>query len=182
MEMNQSLRDQYLSIRREIEGLQARMYWTVIIGIAGVPTINYLTWDVDETIWMVQPFFMLVLIVLFLAEHHQMMRAGRFMREKIEPLLEGTPSWEAWLESKPQYRLLDRHFFACFTLIFFLYYAVSMGTALERLWNRAAGEDSGMYYTFLYSAAIVYFIATVWVILTMVQHWRSSVGTSEPEG
>lgn len=182
MEENQFLRDQYASIRREIEGFQARIYWTVIIGILGVPTINYLTWDTDVMIWLAQPFFMLVLIVLFLAEHHQMARAGRFMREQIEPKLRETPSWEEWLESKPQYRLLDRHFFACFVLIFILYYAISMGTAIERLWGKAAAEPTGLYYTFLYAALAAYVIATIWVIITLVHHWRSSIGTTETEG
>lgn len=179
MEENQFLRDQYATIRREIEGIQSRLFWTVIIGILGVPTINYLTWDTDVMIWLVQPFFMLVLIVLFLAEHHQMMRAGRFMREEIEPRLRETPSWESWLESKPEFRLLDRHFFGCFTLIFFLYYAISMGTAIERLWIKATSDESGLFWSFFYAGLVAYFIATVWVIVTLIQHWRSSVGTSE---
>ncbi len=180
MEDNQFLRDQFASIRREIEGLQVRLFWTVIIGLLGVPTMTYVTWDTDALVWLVLPFFMLVLIMLFLAQHHQMVRAGRFMREEIEPRLSNTPSWETWLESKPEFRLLDRHFFACFTIIFFVYYAVSMATSIERLWGLAAAERSGLMWSFVYSAVATYIIATIWAIITLLQHWRSSVGTGGP--
>ena len=179
MEDNQFLRDQFASIRREIEGLQTRVFWTVIIGLLAVPTMTYLTWDTDALVWLVLPFFMLVLMMLFVAQHHQMMRAGRFMREEIEPRLRDTPSWEAWIESRPEYRLLDRHFFACFTIVFFVYYAVTMGTSLERLWTAAADERTGLTWWFLYGAMATYTIATIWALVTLVHHWRSSVGTGD---
>jgi hypothetical protein len=180
MEENKSLRDQFTSIRHEIEGLQLRLFWTVMVGILGVPTMTYLTWDTDALVWIVMPFFMLVIIILFLAQHQQMMRAGRFIREEIEPRLPDTPSWEGWLESKPEFRLLDRSFFACFTLIFFAYYFVSMATSIERLWGLAQEEESGLYWPFLYGALASYAIATLWAIFTLVHHWRSSVGTGGP--
>ncbi len=180
MEPNQLLRDQFASLRQEIVGLQTRLFWTVIIGMLGVPTMTYLTWDTDALVWIVMPFFMLVVIMLFLAEHHQMMRAGRFVREEIEPRLTGTPSWEAWLESRPEYRMVDRHLFSTFILVFFGYYAVSVATSIERLWELAMQEKTGLYWSFLYGAGVTYVIVTIWVILTLVQHWRASVGTSSP--
>lgn len=180
MEDNLFLRDQFASIRREIEGLQSRIFWTVMIGMLGVPTMTYLTWDTDALVWIVMPLFMLVIIMLFVAEHQQMMRAGRFIREEIEPRLHETPSWEAWLESRPEFRLLDRHFFACFTVFFFAYYAVSIATSIERLWAMAQKEQSGLYWPFLFGACATYAIATIWAIVTLMHHWRSSVGTSEP--
>jgi hypothetical protein len=157
MNDNQFLRDQFASLRHEIEGLQARLFWTVMIGMLGVPTMTYLTWDTDALVWIVMPFFTLVIIILFLAQHQQMMRAGRFIREQIEPRLPETPSWERWLESKPEYRLVDRHFFACFTLIFFVYYGVSMATSIERLWALAQQDESGLYWPFpLWCVCVVY--------------------------
>jgi hypothetical protein len=180
MEENQFLRDQFASLRNEITSIQVRIFWTVMIGMLGVPTMTYLTWDTDALVWIVMPFFMLVIIILFLAEHQQMMRAGRFVREEIEPRLTGTPSWEAWLESRPDYRLLDRHFFACFTLIFFVYYAVSVSTSIERLWGLAMKEETGLYWPFLYGACASYAIVTIWAIYTLMHHWRSSVGTGGP--
>lgn len=180
MDNSQFLRDQFASLRREIEGLQSRLFWTVMIGMLGVPTLTYLTWDTDALVWMVMPFFMLVVIILFLAEHQQMMRAGRFIREEIEPHLPDTPSWETWLDSKPQYRLVDRHFFACFILIFFAYYGVSMATSIERFWGMAAEDESGRYWPFLYAACVCYGIATLWTISTLVHHWRTSIGTGGP--
>ena len=179
MERRDFLYEQFLSLRREIEGLQGRLFWTVVIGLLGLPTLTYVTWEAKTLAWLVLPYLVLVVVVLFLAQHHQMMRAGRYIRERIEEQIDSTVGWEAWLESRPELRIMDRHFFACFTLIFFGYYFFLVIIAMHRLWVDATNDPSGLYWARVYGAASGYIIATLWAVVTLIHHWRSSTTTRE---
>jgi hypothetical protein len=106
-----------------------------------------------------------------------MMRAGRYIREQIEKRIGISPGWEEWLESQSELRLMDKHFFACFIVIYFAYYFLSVAMAMGRLWNEALNEPSGLYWYRVYGAVSIYAIATVWAIATLVHHWKSSVST-----
>jgi hypothetical protein len=178
MDQKGYLKEQLVSLRHEIEGHQVRLFWTVVMGLLGMPLLSYVTWETDTLMWLVQPFFVLVIIVLFLAQQNYMMRAGRYIREKIEAEINPTVGWEAWLESRAELRLMDKHFFSCFTIVFFGYYFFSIFAAMHRLWLEAAGDPSGLYRYWVYAAAVVYAIATIWVVATLIQHWKSSVSTS----
>ncbi|MFQ5501857.1 MAG: hypothetical protein ACE5EQ_06095 [Phycisphaerae bacterium] len=178
MDQNEFLREQFLSLRREIQSRQARIYWTAIIGLLGVPMLTYFAADKGSLVWLILPYFVLVVILLFMAEQNAMMRAGRYIREEIEPALGKSDGWEAWLESRGELRLMEKHFFACFIIIFFLYYFFSIGLALHQLWLMADSDPSGVYRYWLYGALVCYAIGALWGISTLVHHWKSSLGTS----
>ena len=176
------LSQQFATLRREIEGQQARLFWIVVIGLLGMPSLSYFLLSANTRIWMLLPFLLLVLILLYLSEQNHIMRAGRYIREHIESHTELAPGWEAWLESRAEFRLMDKHFFACFIILFFLYYFLSVAFSLNRLVLEAFEDPSGMYWWWVYGAAAIYAIATIWGIATLLQHWRSSVSTrSEPK-
>ena len=180
MQRDDFRREQYASLRREIESQQTRLYWTVVIGLLGVPAITHMVWDASTLVWPVLPLLVLVLIVMFLALQNQMMRVGRFIREHLESEVPAGDGWEGWLESKPQLRLMDKHFSACFIIIFFLYYFLALGFASYRLWLQALEDPSGNYFYFLYGAIACYTIATIWAIATLLMHWRESTSTAAP--
>lgn len=178
MDKSEFLKEQFLMLRREIESRQLRLFWTVVIGLLGMPTLTYLAKDADTLAWLAIPFLMLVVIVLFLAEQNAMMRCGRFIREKVEGSPDLAPGWESWLESRREYRLMERNFVGCFIVIFFLYYFLAIGMALYRLWAEVSADPSGQFRYWLYGALVAYAIGAFWAVLNLVHHWRFSVGTS----
>lgn len=182
MEAREFMKDQFNALRGEIRARQMRMFWIVAIGLIGIPTLTYFAYDPDKVVWSVVPYFVLVLIVAFLAEQNAMMRAGRYIREHIENHVDGSPGWETWLESQPEFRLMEKHFFACFILVFFAYYFVSIGMAVHRLWGRVATDPSGQSSYWLVGAIATYAIGGVWGLATLLQHWKSSVSTMTVEG
>lgn len=171
---------QFATLRREIEGQQARLFWIVVIGLLGMPTLSYFLLSATTRIWMMLPFLLLVLILLYLSEQSHIMRAGRYIREHIEKRTELSPGWEEWLESRAELRLMDKHFSACFVILFFLYYFLSVAFSLHRLAQEALDDPSGLYWWWFYAATAVYAIATIWGLATLLQHWRSSM-TTAPE-
>ena len=60
-------------------------------------------------------------------------RAGRYLKEHVEPHVENITTREKWLESTHKLRDVDRYFFASFLLMFFLFYAAGAGTAIGSL-------------------------------------------------
>lgn len=178
METRDFLLQQFMALRQEIQARQSRAFWTAVIGLLGVPILSYQAMGAATIVWAIMPFFVLVVIALFLTEQNEMMRCGRYIREHIEPRLEFAPGWEAWLESRSEYRVMEKHFFACFIIVFFVYYFLSIGVALERLWGMASADQSGLYWSYVYGALGAYLFCTIWLIATLLQHWRSSVSTA----
>lgn len=178
MKREDYLTHQLAALRREIEGHQARLFWVVIIGLLGMPALGYLLLTAATPIWATLPLFLLVLIVLYLAEQSHMMRAGRYIREYIESGGDFTPGWEQWLESRGELRVMDRHFSACFVVLFFAYYFLAVAISLHRLIVDALEDRSGLYWWWVYAAGAVYAIATIWGVATLFQHWRSSMSTA----
>ena len=184
MDKKEFLAQQFATLRHEIEGQQVRAFWTVVIGLLGIPTLSYFLLRAETPIWMTLPFFLLVLIVLFLAQQNHMMRAGRYIREYIEPQVDFSPGWEEWIESRPELRLMDKHFSSCFVVMFFLYYFLLIAYALNQLATEAVRDSHGWEsWSVFFGAVAVYGIATIWGIATLFQHWRSAWSTkNEPRG
>lgn len=178
MEQSEFHTQQFLFLRREIEARQARLFWTIVMGLLGLPTLTYLAKDADTLAWLAIPFLMLVIIVLFIAEQHAMMRAGRFIREEIERQGNFAPGWESWLESQPEFRLMERNFLGCFICIFLLYYFLAVGMAIYRLWAEISADPSGQFLYWLYGAVVAYSIGLLWVLINLIHHWRFAVSTS----
>lgn len=178
MDQNDFRTLQFTSLRREIDSLQTRGFWVVFVGLLGTPPLSHFLLNASTPVWLTLPFFLLGLIVLFLAQQHHMMRAGRYIRENIEKATVSEIGWEEWLESRPELRLFDRHSSACFMIIFFAYYFLAIGLAMHRLVIEAADDPSGIYMYGVYGAAIVYLIATIWAFGTLFHYWKSSMSTT----
>ena len=170
------LTHQFVTLRREIEGQQIRVFWIIMIGLLGMPAVGYFLLAATTPVWLVLPFFLLVLIILYLAEQNHMVRAGRYIREYIETQVDFSPGWEAWLAEHAELRLVDKHFSACFIVLFFLYYFVSVVFAMDRLVMAAVGDPSGPGWWAVCGAAGAYAITTIWGMATLIHHWRSLSG------
>jgi len=170
------LAQQFMTLRDEIKAIKARLYWTVVLGVFGVPILIYLASDARRDVWLLVPYTVLILIVVFVAEQNAMMRAGRYIRERIEPNVEQF-GWEGWLEAHVESRLMERHFVACFVVIFFIYYVMTIAMAIQRLLSEEARDPSGQFTYWLGAAGITYAIGAIWAVSTLVHHWRSTVST-----
>ncbi len=177
MEKLDLVREQYRALRTEVDLIKGRLFITVCLGLVIVPVLTYLA-ELPDTRFVgpLLPFVILVLTMLFLAEEQALMRCGRYIRERLEPLIEAGAGWEAWLESQPELRAMDKCLFGAFVITFFVFYFMSVGMAIEALWTSDTGGMSGEYKAV--AGSVVYGIGAVWMIITLLHHWRSCTATS----
>ncbi len=168
--------EQYQALRREIDNRQSRGFWTIVIGLIGGPLLMYFGLGGGGLLLTLLPFFVVVVMVTFLTEQNAMMRAGRYIREELEPKMGADGGWEKWLESKVEYRLVERHSFACFLLIYLLFYFVSIGVAMNKTleFNEMNASNAYLQYGLMGS----YLISTIWIAYVIVHFWKSSVSTA----
>ena len=175
MNRQEYLAHQFATLRREIEGQQMRIFWIIMVGLLGLPLLGYFLLTATTQIWLTLPFFSLVLIILYLAEQNHMIRAGRYIREYIEPNVDFKPAWENWLSGHPELRLIDQHFSSCFVLLFFLYYFVSLVLVMHRLVTAAIFGESQQDWWWVGCVGTIYFVVTIWGGSTLIHHWRSLI-------
>jgi hypothetical protein len=176
--------DEFLTLREEIRSTRSRLFVILMVGLIGVPLLTYVAAQAEFYVWLLLPYSVLLLIVVFLAEQSSMMRAGRYIRENIEGPGSDGPRWETWIESRPQFRLVDRHYVACFLIVFFLYYFMTVGLVINLILNKEAKDMTGAqtYWYWFYGALVTYAVGAIWAIATLVTHWRSTVSTVPTRG
>ncbi|MCP4247145.1 MAG: hypothetical protein GY778_08855 [bacterium] len=178
MEKDQFVHEEFSTLRKEISATKARIFKTVSLGLVIVPLLTYLAEGQEiEFVGPIIPFVVLLLTILFVAEEQALMRCGRYIRERIEPLIEKGVGWEAWLESQGRLRVMDKCLFGCFVITFFVFYFASVGLALQKLWVSDADGMSGDYRVI--AGSVVYGIGALWMIFTVLHHWRSCTATVE---
>ena len=172
--------DEFVSLRDEIRATRSRLFKILMVGLVGVPLLTYIGSRAEFYVWLLLPYSVLLLIVVFLSEQSSMMRAGRYIREHIEQEGSAGPHWETWIESRPQYRLVDRHYVACFMVVFFLYYFMTVGLVINLILNKEAADMSGgaTFRYWLYGGLVTYALGAVWALVTLLQHWKSTISTA----
>jgi hypothetical protein len=129
-------------LRREIEQSKDRMFKLAIGGIIGLPSAYSIAEKIQLDVLIYSlPLLICTILLLCLSESFAVMRAGRYIREKIEPniidALEGSKGWEQWLEERPRpaakgHRRMVDHFLAYFFyLLFAFYYVASVVLAIK---------------------------------------------------
>ncbi len=181
MERLEFLQQQFTTLREEIKATKQRVFLVVFFGLISVPLMSYLVATNRESLnyaGPLLPFLVLVITVLFFAEQNALMRCGHFIRSVIEPAVKDSPGWEAWLESRPDLRRMDKYFAGCFMIVFFVFYFLSVAIALNSsLWSSlsiAGKQDYG-----LYAGGITYAIGAIWMIVTLVHHWHYCTTTRD---
>jgi len=171
--------EEYQALRREIDNRQARGFWTIVIGLIGGPLLMYFGLGGGELLLTLLPFFVVIVMVTFLTEQNAMMRAGRYIREELEPKMNSQSGWENWLESKPEYRVVERYAFSCFLLTYLLFYFFSIAVATSKVleYNEANPENIYLEYG-QYGLMVIYAITSIWMGYVIVHFWKSSVSTA----
>ncbi len=178
METKELVKEEFNTLRDEIKATRARLFWLVGMGLFGIPILTYFASDADKPVMLLVPFSALVLIVGYLTEQNNMMRAARYIRERIESDGKHSLGWEAWLESRPGQRVMERHFVACMIVILFVYYFLTVSIALRKFVADTTGDPSNVSWYWLVGMTVIYLIGAIWALSTLVHHWKASVSTS----
>jgi len=112
------------------------------------------------------------LILAFATEQNGIIRAGRYIREHIEPGTESVTGWERWLESNPSYREVDRFFFGGFILVFLAFFLTSCTVSLYQLNDLPSTLLSKC-------AAVTYGLGFLCVAVVLFKHWHSCTTTTD---
>jgi hypothetical protein len=135
MTKSEFLKEQFLTLRKEIADSQARQYKIILYGIVFLPTAHFIgqAYNIDVIIISL-PVLVIIVSLLYLSQTRAIMRCGRFIRLEIEKECSETPGWETWLENKEnpfQPRLVDSFVNYCLYLLYSIYYASSVFLAFR---------------------------------------------------
>jgi hypothetical protein len=170
MTNNEFLKQQYLALRAEIDSSTTRMFWLLIMGMGLVMLSGYLVTENPSTFANAGlPFFLLAIILAFINEQNNISRAGKYVREVIEPTVSDVTGWEEWLTSKSQYREADRAYFISFSVLFLIFFAISASMTLVQLEKQVQLEK-----IYFWSTVVAYALSALCVLTVVVRHWRSS--------
>ena len=166
-------KQQYVTLRAEISESKARIFWLLIVGILLVLASGYLAAAHPSAFANAAiPFLLLAIMLSFIAEESNVSRAGRYLREVVEPKIQDMMCWEHWLESQTRYREVDRSFVVGFSTIFLTFYVVSATLTLRQL------DSAGRPQQLVWAAATAYLLAGLCILYVLVRHWRSSTSPS----
>jgi len=173
--MNDSefLKHQFITLRDEIKECKARAFKLVILGALFVPAAGYAA-DRLELFFATAslPFVIVLVMLAFISEHNGIIRAGRYIKEHVEPKVAGATGWEKWLESNHRLRSVDRYFFASFMVMFFIYYAIGAAAAIQTLSVKFFDDQI----QFVLSN-VAYALGGLWVLFVWLRHWHSCTTT-----
>jgi len=167
------LKHQFITLREEIRESKARIFKLVVLGALFVPAAGYAANQLQVVFASASIPFVLVLLMLdFISEQNAIIRAGRYLKEHVEPHISGVTGWEKWLESNHRLRDADRYFFGSFLLMFFIFYGIAAAAAIQSLSIRFSDDE--MQYTL---SAIAYCLGGLWVLFVWLRHWHSCTTT-----
>jgi hypothetical protein len=167
-------KQQYLTLRDEIRESKTRIFWLLIIGIALVMISGYLAAEHPSAFAnAATPFLLIALMLSFTAEQNNISRAGRYIREVVEPINEKIPGWEHWLEKNQPVREVDHCFVVGFAVLFLAFFAISTSLTLQQL-------DMRGHEWLVWCAGIAYSLGAILVAYVVWSHWRSSLAPDNP--
>jgi hypothetical protein len=173
MATDEFMRQQFLTLRDEIRESKARIFWLLIIGMFLVMAAGYLAAEHPSAFANAAiPFLLIGLMLSFVSEQNNIARAGRYLRETVEPRIENVMGWEHWLETKPRLREVDHSFVLGFSVLFLIFFAITTSLTLKQIDRYAANE------AYVWAAAVAYALGAFCVAIVLWRHWRSSTAVS----
>lgn len=179
MPKDEFMKQQYLTLRDEIRSSKSRVFLILVIGTLFIPIAAFAAKEYGSTFASASmPFILLVLMLAFVMEQNSIVRAGRYLKEHVEPHIEGVVTWENWLESNHRLRDADRYFFGSFLLVLLLFYAIGAGLAIESLATMRT-EDWWFNKFNLWYGVIGYTVGGIWFVFVLLGHWRMCTRTTD---
>lgn len=172
MSTDEFMMQQFLTLRDEIRESKARIFWLLIMGMALVLISGYLAAEFPSAFANAAiPFLLLGLMLSFVSEQNNIARAGRYLREAVEPRIADLVGWEHWLETKPRLREVDHAFVLGFSVLFLIFFAITTSLTLMQL-------DKHAHEAYVWAAAIAYGLGAFCIAIVLWRHWRSSTATT----
>lgn len=169
-------RQQYIALRAEISESKARVFWLLLTGMFIVLAAGYLAGEHPSAFANAAiPFLLLALMLSFIAEESNISRAGRYLREIVEPKIREFDGWEHWLESQTRYREVDRAFVVGFSAIFLTFFVISAALTIRQL------DMAGRSQFLIWTLAAAYSLSAICVVYVLVRHWTASTKPSVDE-
>jgi hypothetical protein len=168
------LREQFITLRREIEESKSRIYRTMGFGIVMVPAANFVGQKYGvEVLILSLPLLVVVVPLMYLSDNHAMMRCGRYIRLHIEPHFPDVVGWERWLETPSSFqpRSVDRYVSYSFYLLFFVYFVGAAFVAVRDM-KVDYGDTPATIMLELYV------VVGGWFLIYLTQNIRISTATS----
>lgn len=169
MNVDEFSKQQYVALRAEISESKARIFWLLIVGMALVVAGGYMASVQPAGFANTSlPLLILAIMLSFIAESSNISRAGRYLREVVEPRIHDVQCWEHWLESHGRYREVDRAFVVGFNVVFLVFFAISASLAIRQL-DRAFQPRE-----IVWAAGLTYVLGIACVIYVFARHWKAS--------
>ncbi len=171
MEESEFEKQQYLSLRREIEQTKGRIFKIISVGLIAIPSFQFLSYSLKvEVLTLLIPILIIIVSLLYLSENHALMRAGRFIKLEIEKKYE-VSGWENWIEQNPyENRTVDKYVSYILYLLFFFYYTTSVSLA-----TIYAKKEFSIIYQ---GVTIAFFVAIgIWFLFFLIQNIRNTTTT-----
>ncbi len=176
MSSEEFMKQQYLTLRDEIRSSKSRVFFVLVLGTLLVPIMTFAAQAANSSYVSASlPFIMLVLMLAFVMVQDSIVRAGKYLREHVEPLIEGHPTWETWLESNVRFREVDKYFFASFLIVFLVFYAAGASLGFESL-LKDVRDHGGSGHEHWYALG-GYAVGGFWFLVVWLSHWRMCTST-----
>ncbi|MGV3572859.1 MAG: hypothetical protein ACO1PB_19875 [Ramlibacter sp.] len=153
-----------------------RVFQSMGFGLIVVPGSHYLaqTYKIDTAI-LTLPILVVVVALVYLSENNAIMRCGRYIKQHIEPNIQGVVGWETWLETRSAYdtRAVDKHISYAFYLLFLVYFVGSVFLAV-----RFAYSIAGQGYI-VGTVLLGFYVAIgVWFLIFLLRSIKVSTSTT----
>ncbi len=170
-------RDYFATLRDEIRATKARIFVVLMVSIIGAPLLTFFAMRSEsQLLTMIAPLIVMLLLILYLAEQTLLMRAGRYIRDHVE----GKDSdWERWVGSLGL-RSAERQLFALFVILGLFFFTVLLLQAIAQIIAIEVGDARDYEYYFRkYGISVMYAVATIWGLVTIIRFWHAAVSTSD---
>lgn len=178
MEKDEFLKLEYCTLREEIKETKSRIFKLAGFAIIGTPSAYFLAKALDmETLILVLPGFICVILLFYLSESHALMRCGLYIKTNIESEIE-VEGWEHWLErpekkgARRDRRFVDKLANIFFNFMFITYYVAAMLQSREIARKLLGGNDSIL--MGMYAGLLLVFV------FIMIYCWPTSTSTGGP--
>jgi hypothetical protein len=154
---------EYKALRDEILGSMERLIRIQLIGVTAIPLVVGAGERYNLTVVIAAgPLVTMIFVFILLYEQSGLMRAGRFIREVIEPNLTSTLElgWESWLEREEVNRMPERFFARASYIAFTVYYIGGIYFA-----HKAIAADYTLLAAFISDVTyVIIFLYGLWVL------------------
>ncbi len=166
----------FATLREEILQVKARLNRLVVTGLIGLPVLTWFAYAGNEEgrlnlVLLMSPMLALILLVQYFAEQASMMRAGRYLYEKVET---SGDDWEHWI-NEMRSRTTEPPVFGLFVIVIFGYVILMGSLAVTNLLAIEPRELSVlMYRVCLIAVPVIYGVSLLWVLIVLARFWHNA--------